>query len=83
MWEKLYGVCDSFVCGVVCIHGVAAIMIRCRADVPTFISACFPTSSYCRFIVDDYFCAGWCERHAVKVEGAVDLGVGGEFWFDP
>ena len=57
--EKLYGVRDSFVCGVVCINGVASIMIRCRADVPTFISVRCPTSSYCRFIVDDDFCAGW------------------------
>ena len=55
--EKLYVVCDSFVCGVVCINGVASIMIRCQADVPTFISARLPTSSYFRFILDDDFFA--------------------------
>ena len=46
VWGKLYGVRDSFVCGVVCINGVALIMIKCRANVPTFISVCCPTSYY-------------------------------------
>ena len=56
---KLYCIRDSFMCGAVCIHDVAAIMMRFRADVPTFISAYFPTSSYYRFIVSDDFCAWW------------------------
>ena len=83
MWEKIDGVRDSFVCGVICIHGVASITIRCWVNVPTIISVCRRTSSYWRFIVDDDFCAAWCSRRAVEVEGAVELGVGGEFWVDP
>ena len=83
MWGKLDGVCDSLLCGVICIHGVASIMIRCWANVPTFISACRPTSSYCRFIMDDGFFAGRRLWRVVGVKGAVELGVGGEFWVDP
>ena len=31
----------------------------------------------------DDFCTGRNKRRTVEVEGAVELGVGGEFWVDP
>ena len=78
MWEPLNGVSDSFVAGAGDPGAIASVRVKGRAYVPAFNTMGGPGHSVIRLHMGTDLNAGGGQWSAIEINGAVDLGPGGD-----
>ena len=75
-WEKFDGVRNSRGSSAGDVYFVAPIVVRGVADIPAVNTMRCPRASDAGLFVDDYFCSEWGQGCSIKVEGAIEEGLG-------
>lgn len=78
MWEPLNCVSDAFVAGAGDPGAIASVGVKGRAYVPAFNTMGRPGLSVIRLHVGTDLNTGGGQWSAIEIEGAVDLGPGGD-----
>ena len=56
------------------VYTMAHIVLHRRTEIASFHSMCYPSSSHCWFIMDNYLCTWRGQRSGIVVEFSMDLG---------
>ena len=81
--EKFQGPCDAFLASAQHKNAVAAVVLRCRANVPAIDAVWLPGTAFCRRFVQENLGARGHKRRSFIIEGSIEERFGRDLWIAP